>query len=137
MADKYYAGKFGKVTLDTNEYGEEIAVKSWKASHTVGELDTTSTTSLGKYEVQGGIEKVEGSFEAEWDVETSPFTSGYGISAGDNLTNLTLYVSNAQNGPHFDLPLAFVKSVDVDSGVDGVVKYTVNFVSNGTFTLPA
>lgn len=130
----YYAGKNGSVKLGSTS----IPVKNWKVTHSIQELDTTTTGSNGFYEVQGGIEKLEGTFEAQWDANqtNSPFASGFNFKAGALLTNLKLY-TNATDLNGFTVSSAFVKSNEVDLGVDAVVKYTVSFTSTGSYVLPS
>ena len=133
MADKYFSGKSGSVTIGSSS-PTTIAVKNWKLTDQSQELDVTSTTSSGFYEVQDGINKLEGSFQADWDATHSPTSQA--IVPCTKVANLNLAVS-ATGPTQYTITSAFIKSVEPELAVDGVVSYTCNFVSDGSYTRPS
>ena len=125
----YKMGKDGSVVVGSTT----LCVKSWKAKDQTEKVDVTNTCSGGKREVQGSISHVEFTIEADWDETTHPFVNPPNIKSGETVA-IELYI-DVNDSPTFDIPTAFIESVDVDLSVEGVVKYTLSGQSSGTYTL--
>lgn len=127
------AGKFGKVLCS----GSELSVTSWKTKDMVGEADVTETTSLGKGESIGTIERIEFTLEANWNPATNPYKNPPNIQKGESGPAVNLYVNKDDAAATYVMPATFIADISTDVGVDAAVKYVITGKSNGTFTVNA
>lgn len=125
------SGKNGKVVYGSTT----LCVRSWKGSHVAAFLDGTSTCSGGKREFVPGLEHFEFTIEADWDATTHPFGTTPANLKANQTVNVDLYVDASTSNPTVDMPTAAIEKVDIDSSVEGLVKYTISGKSSGSFTL--
>jgi hypothetical protein len=131
---KYYSGNSGDVVWGSTA----LLVKSWKATEEVELLSVINKGSNGFNEVIYGNRKLSGSVEADWNAEINPGNPPL-VHAGVETTDvagvaLKLYIQ--EGGQFFNIPFAAVGKVEISSAVDGMVSYSFDFESNGSYSLP-
>jgi len=127
--DTYFHGKDGSLSVGATV----VAIQNWKITDTAGGEDVTATTDGGYYVPQGGVHKATGSFQAKWLATTTPQSQGF--AKGTKVANLVCYV-NLANTIGWTFTLAYIVSLEPENSVNGVVTYTCNFESCGTYTSP-
>ena len=129
----FHSGSLGKAKFDT----AELHVTSWTCSFDDPPLDTTNT-GTNRYETGiYSVSKASGQITADWDSDpvSSPATIPPKIGRFAVLTNVELYIGDPANGKKHVFPSVLVTQTAHTSEVKGKVSYTVQWQSNGTFTV--
>ncbi len=124
MADpRHETGKEGSIHID----GAEARITGWNASDECDWQETTHTGSGGFYEDIPGTFKMTGSFNGSFDLD-DPLVPG--ISSG---VIVALQLDYEASNPAATLAKAGIDSFEITSEVKGVVTFTCNFHSIGTY----
>lgn len=125
----FVMGNGGTFTIGTNS----MSVKKWTLSKKNRIAETTHSGSNGWATRQKTVAEADGTAEILWDSTLT--TENAGLDQGDT-GNLDLKVG-ASALVYTDIPIiveSFTMDVDQETGL---VKYTVNWLSNGTVPDPA
>jgi hypothetical protein len=123
MAERFDTGKAGSIHVD----GAEIKVTGWNASDECDWQETTHTGSGGYHEDIPGTLKMTGSFNASLDLDDVPVPN---LAAG---VIVALQLDYETSNPAITLAKAGVDSFEVTSESKGVISFTCNFHSIGTY----
>jgi hypothetical protein len=110
-----------------------LCVRRWFAKDQTDTKDVTTTAAGGAQEVIGELSQIEFTIEADWDESVNPFSSPPNLQSGATVA-IKLFV-DASILPTFDMPTAFIETVDVDLSVEGVIRYSIAGVSDGNYLL--
>lgn len=117
-------GKSGSIHHD----GSEIHVTSWNASDEADWQETTNSGSGGYYEDIPGTLKCSGSFAASFDLDNQPIPD---LKSG---TIVLLQLDYEDGNPALILSQAGIDSFEVTSEAKGLINFTCNWHSIGSFT---
>lgn len=124
----FHSGVGGKATMG----GTDINVTDWQLTLTARIAEVTHSGSAGVAKWQKVLEEGSGSFNAPWDSEQVPDTD-ISLGPGDTGT-VTLYCGDSSKFFSFS---AIIESLATTTNTQNdVVRYTVNFKTNGAITHP-
>ncbi len=123
MAERFEIGKSGSIHVD----GVEIHVEGWTASDEADWQETTHSGSGGYFTDTPGTKKISGSFNGSFNLADKPVPT---LAAGV-IVGLVLDYEDAN--PAISLATAGIDSFEVTSEAKGVIKFTCNWHSIGTF----
>jgi hypothetical protein len=126
-------GKTGRVTAA----GSTLEITKWTADHEIPGVEVTNSESGGFQEMLagGGIAKLSGTVEADFDAAASPYASPPDLMGG-SLVALELYT--AQGGSKYACSAHIDKvSMTLEVRSTNAVSYSFTFQSSGTITDPA
>ena len=124
----FYAGWNGELKLGANTY----CITEYTISYDADILDTTTTCSGGDQENVSGIISAKLSCKANWDSNVNPFTATPDVLPGDT------GVATVKIGSNKHAAITYrVQSVTLGNQVRGLVPYSFELVSNGSFNLPS
>jgi hypothetical protein len=132
MATSFRTGRFGGMTLA----GNTIPITKWSHKLDKSLQDTTSTSSYDATTQQTwqeqlpGILRGDGSIDFNWDANS---TSSYIINKlkADPQVAIVLQIDKSTNYASFNADLS---DVNLDMPVDGVIKGTASYKTNGPVT---
>jgi hypothetical protein len=117
-------GNKGRVTNN----GTAVKITGWTLDETADEGDTTHSEAGGFKTQIYGNKQLTGSFTGNYDTAAKPTPS---FVTGATLTNLILLTDAIAI---VTMPLADVSGFRVNSEIRGIINFTCNFKSNGTYT---
>ncbi len=120
-------------TINSTAVPVQLPVKQWNATHTATGLDSTNTKSAGFQNITGGIQKLDGSCDLLWDGSATNDTPP-NLQAGSYI-NLQLYPVATLANP-ISVPSAFIESANYKWESEQLVAVTIQFKSDGSFTMP-
>lgn len=128
----FHSGSLGKAQFN----GTDLHVTGWTCSFDDPILDTTNT-GTNRYDTGiYSVSKASGQITADWDSDTaSGGTLPPKIQRFASLTNVRLYIGDPANNKYHDFPSVLVSQNAHTSEVKGKVSYTLQWQSNGTFTV--
>lgn len=129
----FQTGKLGKAKVGATD----VNIEGWNFDPQAEELETTHSGGAGYKTVEDGIKSGSGSLTATWDVDADPSASPPNFVPGTKLVNLVLYIGDPANNNTIDCASALVVGMPIVSEVKGLVKYTMNFVTDGPYTMPS
>ena len=122
--ERHEIGKSGSVHID----GTELHVTDWSANEESDWQETTNSGSGGYYEDIPGTMKLSGSFSAGYDLDNEPIPD---LSAGE-IVALILDFEDAN--PCVTLATAGIDSFEITSSAKGLIQFTCNYHSIGSYT---
>jgi len=127
----FHSGSLGKAWFD----GQDLHITGWTCSFDDPVLDTTNTGTR-RYETGiFSVSKASGQITADWDSETATGLPPK-IQRFAELTNVRLYIGDPDvNNKYHEFPSVLVSQNAHTSEVKGKVSYTLQWQSNGTFTV--
>lgn len=130
----YFSGNSG----DAKVGGTALKITSWKATEEVEILETTNKSSAGKKEKIYGNSQVSGSVEANWDGTLNPGNPPliYAGKSADGQVGVALVLEITSGGNTFSIPYALISKCEISNPVDGLVSYSFDFESSGSYTRP-
>jgi len=124
----FHSGVGGKVEIGSTV----IPITDWQFTKTARLAEVTNSGSGGIAEWKKVLVEAAGSFNAPWDSDQLPDVD-VTLDAGDTVT-LDLFCGDSTK---FYVVPSIIESVQVVTNTQNdVVRYTVNFRSNGTITDP-
>ena len=139
-------GRSGRMFIKAGENSwRELCVTCWNATETAEEVDTTCSTSGGYKQVGLGARSLEGSISGNWDSVLNPMTDddilfndftgqSYAMRLHLRAPVGTLHQETTATGDYIDIPTAVVNNIAITAPADGVVEFSFDFKSNGTYT---
>jgi hypothetical protein len=121
---RFITGKAGDVTVDETTY----EITDWSASDSADWQETTNTGSDGYYEDEPGTLKVTGSFNASMDMDAVPAAN---LAAGAKVALTLKYEAGVTA---LALTEAGIDSFEVTSEAKGIIRFTCNFHSIGSYS---
>lgn len=121
---RYEIGKTGSVFVDAGE----LPVEGWSVNEETDWPETTNTGSGGFEASIPGIKKASGSFNGSFDLDDAPTGD---LSSG---TIVALLFKTETGTTAFTAATAGIDSFEVTSEVRGVIKWTCNWHTIGTYS---
>ena len=129
MAKSYSSGKEGKVYIGAAS--TEVLVESWNLTEEMAWEETTDTGSEGFEESTPTIKKASGSFEGSWDANGKPTDDPPNLSAGQIVQ---IALNRVVATSIFTCSTVGIDSFNVTSAVKGIIKFTCNWHTIGTYS---
>lgn len=129
MATRPFNGNQGKVTIG----GSNVHVTKWTGVARADILDTSDSGGSGYKTNIAGLKSFTASFDGNYDASNPPFASPPNLNPGESLA-FVLFLESASGGQISGT--GRLGEITVNSVVNGVVTFSANLESNGSFSLP-
>lgn len=141
-AQNFQAGTRGKLFIAVVGSGpaeSNVKVEGWTVDPKAATHKTTHSGSAGFVTREFGIEEASGTIKCTYDALAIPFIQTPALVAGQRIA-ARLYVGDDPvdaNNDYWEFPVMIIVGTPMVSESEGMVTYTINWESSGTFTYPA